>query len=76
MTTITDDDLGPLQPTKVTAADLGVCARSVERYRRGIPDFPQPVKIRGRNYDRTRAIQNWKRKQAAGAACSTDEVQP
>ena len=68
MTTITDDDLGPLQPTSATAADLGVCARSIERYRRELPGFPQPVKIRGRNYDYTRLIQRWKREQAAGGA--------
>jgi hypothetical protein len=68
MTTISDDDLGPLQPTKATAADLGVCARSVERYRRDLPGFPQPVKIRGRNYDYTRLIQKWKRQQAGGVA--------
>ena len=69
MTTITNnDDVGPLQPTKATAADLGVCARSVERYRREIPDFPQPVKIRGRNYDYVRRIQKWKRERAVGAA--------
>ena len=34
MTTITDDDLGSLQPTRATAADLGVCTKSVERFRR------------------------------------------
>jgi hypothetical protein len=67
MTTITvSDDVGPLQPTKATAADLGVCARSVERYRREIPDFPQPLKIRGRNYDYVRRIQKWKRERAVG----------
>ena len=67
MTTIPDDDLGPLQPTSATAADLGVCARSIERYRRELPDFPQPVKIRGRNYDYTRQIQNYKRELSAKA---------
>jgi hypothetical protein len=63
MTAITDDDLGPLQPTK----NLGVCLRSVERYRRELPGFPQPVKIRGRNYDYTRQIQKYKRELAAKA---------
>ena len=67
MTTITDD-LGPLQPTRATAADLGVCTKSVERFRREIPDFPQPVKIRRRNYDYVREIQRWKRDRAAGGA--------
>jgi hypothetical protein len=66
--TTTDDDLGPLQPTKATAADLGICARSVERYRRELPGFPQPVKIRGRNYDYTRLIQKYKRELAAAKA--------
>jgi hypothetical protein len=65
MTTIDDDDLGPLQPTKATAADLGVCPRTVERYRREIPDFPQPVNIRGRNFDYTRRIQKYKRELVA-----------
>jgi hypothetical protein len=68
MTTITDDDLGPLQPTRQTAIDLGVCVRTVERYRREIPGFPQPIKIRNRNQDRTRAIQQWKRERAEGGA--------
>jgi hypothetical protein len=69
MATITDnDDIGPLQPTKATADDLGVCVKSVERFRREIPDFPQPVKIRGRNYDYVRQIQRWKRERAVGAA--------
>jgi predicted DNA-binding transcriptional regulator AlpA len=40
----------------------------VERFRREIPDFPKPVKIRGRNYDYTREIQRWKRQRAAGGA--------
>jgi hypothetical protein len=68
--TTTDDDLGPLQPTKVTAADLGVCPRSVERYRREVPGFPQPVKIRGRNYDYTRQIRKYKRELLAKGAAA------
>jgi hypothetical protein len=67
MTTIDDDDLGPLQPTKQTAADLGVCSRSIERYRRTMPGFPQPVNINGRNYDYARQIQSYKRGLAAKA---------
>jgi hypothetical protein len=75
MTTIADDDLGPLQPTRATAADLGVCTKSVERFRREIPDFPKPVKIRGRNYDYVREIQRWKRQRAAaGASRDTHEA--
>ena len=66
MNTITgDDDVGPLQPTSATAADLGVCVKTVRRFRRELPDFPQPVKVRGRDYDYTRKIRQWKREQAA-----------
>ena len=45
-------------------------ARLHSELARELPGFPQPVKIRGRNYDYTRLIQRWKREQAAGGAAA------
>jgi hypothetical protein len=56
MTYTTDDE-------SATAADLGVGVKTVRRFKRELPNFPQPVQIRGRDYYYARQIRKWKREQ-------------
>jgi hypothetical protein len=65
----TNDDIGPLQPAKAAAADLGITCRTIERYCRDPKlNFPQPITINGRNFYAVRQIERWKRDRAARAA--------
>ena len=65
-TPIDDDvDVGPLQSTSAVAVDLDVGPKTVRKFKRELPHFPRPVKIRGRDYYYARQIRKWKRDQAA-----------
>jgi hypothetical protein len=69
MTNINDDDIGPLQPRRKTAQDLGKTARTLERWESDPKlNFPQAIKINGRKLDRVREIARWKRERAGGPA--------
>jgi hypothetical protein len=68
MTTEDDDDIGPIQPRRETARQVGKTVRTLERWERD-PElgFPKAIKINGLKYDIVRKLQQWKRHRGAAS---------